>query len=246
MYKKKIVVYLDILGYKNILEEKCKDKPDELIEIMKKISNELGFQYSLIGENISLGTHEKLWITSDSIIIIYNWIDYINNILIKIINLQFELIETKNIIIRGSISFGNHYDDFESFYKPYQRNNSINIFKNIIISPAYVKAYKLESEIAIYPRIIIDNELLDNVTKNDELENIIKYSNDKRYFLNYLGYKVKESNDSNNILQDHKTFIENNLKKYYLNNQRIYEKYCWLADYHNEICNTNEAYKITQ
>ena len=48
------------------------------------------------------------------------------------------------IVIRGGISFGNDYSD-----------------ENMIFSMALVKAYLLETEKAIFPRIVIDDNLID-------------------------------------------------------------------------------------
>ena len=64
----------------------------------------------------------------------------------------FENMLNNGIAVRGGISFGSDYSD-----------------ETIIFSYALVKAYLLESKKAIYPRIVIDNDLIDIVKKNFEV-----------------------------------------------------------------------------
>lgn len=65
--------------------------------------------------------------------------------------LQNSIIANKNIFIRGYIVFGEFYYSNDMFF-----------------GKALNKAYSLESEIAIFPRIIIDRELYDKISYAEE------------------------------------------------------------------------------
>lgn len=159
----RIVCFIDILGFRDIINrfEETKD-----ISIITKIKNAFESALKTITdfsspenvkiidispEKIELLSKDLYYKTfSDNIIITLKY-DQINESFLRKLSLliifsnifQFEM-HQKGVYMRGGISFGSFYKD-----------------DNIIFSTALVKAYELESKKSIYPRIMIDLELID-------------------------------------------------------------------------------------
>ena len=132
-FTNKIVAFIDVLGFKNLVLSKDVTLLETYFEYvtteLQKYIEENNFEYLLI---------------SDSIIVYcnYNTSFFIN--LIQIISMIQAKLLCSRIIIRGGISFGNLFVDKE---------------ENIIVGEALVNAYSLENE-AKFPRVIIDRRFL--------------------------------------------------------------------------------------
>jgi hypothetical protein len=138
------------------------------------------------------------------------------------------------ILVRGGISYGNdYYDD------------------TMIFSMALVKAYTLESDKAIFPRIVIDNELIDLVKKDiklpsqmflDVLDNSILKDQEGIYFINPNGLATDFNSELVGVVGSEldKIFInqsiqfimdeEKKLDRSTENGEKIGKKYDWLMD----------------
>lgn len=144
----------------------------------------------------------------------------------------------EKILFRGGISYGDAYVDSS---------------KSMFFGDAVNKAYKLESEIAIHPRIVIDdsiaNAVLENISKvkykiviqNPEYikllgaglmpkmpetgEGIVEKDIDGKYIFNYLHFP-----ENNILIQDYYLSCENFIKE--------------LIDYCSEQIDNNTHYKI--
>lgn len=244
-YRKHLCAFIDILGYKNLVE--TVDKSSNPMLFIKKLE-------SLIQKGITSyikfmnESPKKLCpdkskefnyeIFSDSIIITTSIEDDISegDFTRKLICLCLILAEIQvesmqyGIIYRGGISIGNHYKS-----------------KNILFSKALVNAYLTESEEARYPRIVVDtihNE--DNyLTFPRVLETLLEaellIKDDNCYFVDYV-YRLKRY--GYRYVEKHKKYIETNL----VSNKettKVLEKYIWLAEYHNyKMINSWKDYRI--
>lgn len=173
----RIVCFIDILGFSDFIDKYDKDTTSDLLQ---EISNILKFaldstfnssfrksltdnyiQYQTFSDNvcISIPYFDNEIDFTNNLSLLFNYIRTIQNILME-----------KGFFIRGGISIGNFYSD-----------------KNIIFSKALVDAYKLESKVAIYPRVVIDNKI------------ISKLNNYKMERLNYLNFDKIIISDWENI-----------------------------------------------
>ena len=158
--EERLVCFIDILGFKDIIENFDKTNDVSIIEkikfafeeSIKKIKNPIDPQAKEIlnvkQENIDLlkkDFHFKTFSDNIIISITYNNDNFISRLhLITLFSNIFQYIMTcHGVYIRGGLSFGSYYHD-----------------DNIIFSNALVKAYSLESQLAIYPRIVIDKNIL--------------------------------------------------------------------------------------
>jgi hypothetical protein len=127
-----------------------------------------------------------------------------------------------------------------------------------IFGPAVARAYEIESEEAVYPRIVVDDAALNahrddprlrTEDEEDELYTLLKRAEDGTYFIDYLRAGENEFDDpadSFDFLNRHAVLIRRGLEEQ--TSLRVRRKYLWLARYHNEFVRakvrqfrTNEA-----
>lgn len=222
------VAFLDVLGFKNMINNND----------VTKISIYLNRSQIKINSINSSATKQKIKILvmSDSIVLAIptgnegEKIHNLRQLCIAVIALQQYLIES-DIFLRGAISEGDLY---------------INLPNNQIVGKALTKAYELESKFAKYPRVILDNEIINsmNYIASQELITAVNQCNNKDAFsygneILYDWYKY-----GNTLEKDMPLFIDylNSPFKAKFNdvcksiqtnaaNIHVYEKYLWLAKY---------------
>lgn len=118
-------------------------------------------------------------------------------------------------IVRGSITKGLLYIADEYLY-----------------GSGLIKAYELENDIAIMPRIIIDKDIENEINKKI-IGKEIRKDYDGIFYLDYL-YSV-DNEDMQDTFLLHKKIVENGITEN-RNNLRIMQKYLWCKEYHNKSC----------
>jgi hypothetical protein len=218
----KLVAFVDILGFKHLItQEKSK-----AIKSLNDIDSSIQHILWILKEQ-----HQKTFSTklfSDCICISCD--DTLENVFYIIYELSYiqYSLSLEGIYVRGGLSFGDHFE-----------NN------RIIFSNGLVKAYELE-QTAHYPRIIIDSELIIRIFEDDEnyfpyycgfkKRDFIIESPDGHFSIDYLHMLYEEGFEQLEELKFHKEALITNLMANY-NNQKIVDKYRWLAEYHNNRFN---------
>lgn len=245
--KNHIIVWLDILGYKELIKKnKLDNKENELLlkvhELMSSLTKYINYNNKQIDKNlrktdsnhtISMSSFRSL-LFSDNILFFApcsSEIDKINlytNLANGISSFLFQY-PSKELYFRGAITEGNlYYDDDLHF----------------VFGSGLVRAYELESSTAIYPRIIIDDKI--------SIPSILvgyKEDYDGVWFLDYLTYGhslVELTSNRKEIAQKriaamvsiHGTSIQKAIDEN-KNNEHVLKKYLWLAKYHNAYCIDN-------
>ena len=137
VYEKRIVAFVDILGFSTMIEDSKTD-----IKLRRKIKKAVELIRESARTNADYSVR-KVSTFSDSAVISYGLkTSSLFYILIDIIHLQLGL-GALGIMIRGGISIGDCYHD-----------------GNIIFGPAMNEAYRLEHEVAKWPRVVIMEETL--------------------------------------------------------------------------------------
>jgi len=254
---KKWIIWIDILGFKNIISNWSE----------KKILSLLSFIKNYLYSNFLL---EEVHIFSDTVIATaplgkQDLIDILEYLAI----LQLQIVEVFNIFIRGSISIGKIFTFSEFHGTPSKLNMSLFLF-----GEGLIKAYLLEQK-AKYPIIILDEFLVEIINlifslaedikwryrypedyKNGELKLLfpqgdsnfdflknrllkrmissIKIGNISYYFIDYLKqlYNIEDEDNITKFLELHRNLL---IRRYYTtkHNPSINEKYKWLIQYHN-------------
>ena len=238
-YKPSIISYLDILGFKNIVDNFNETEIRDILESFKR--------WSETDKELKSSLEMKLTNFSDTIVRSTNIISKGNrsfqdgilyNELLDLTLIQCSLIE-KGVLIRGSVVIG-----------------QISHTKDYIFGPGLNKAYQLENDIAIFPRIIIDPLIINDLeeipllkrsghTTEEEkkyLKGFISESNDGLWYLDYLKGMSRLALFKNYLylLEDHKKLILNLSDKYndIDNFDKLSQKIGWLVKYHNNVVNS--------
>lgn len=125
--------------------------------------------------------------------------------------------------------------------------------ENVVLGPALIEAYKLESEKAVYPRIILSKDVEKVIAEHmgyyveqeaSPQNRTFLIDIDGFYFVNYLyvlfyDHQYSEVQIKKELLE-HKESIIRNLVKF-KSNFKLFDKYSWCARYHNFFCVNNYA-----
>lgn len=238
--KEYYIAYFDVLGYKQKINELGENNFLEIMystlltsmDIFEFITGES--EINFIGSNLKFSMNNFYFnIFSDNICIsiLKTNDEYVNyRLLLTLIrnlnHLQRNLMGQYNILIRGCITQG-----------------MLFCMNGFLYGSGLIKAHNFEDKIAIYPRIIIDDEckLMIEKYKRDEsyyiYENLIEADKDGYSFISYMR-DLKQGHCIDSVMYDylvlHKYLLESEYKKQ--TDNRIIEKYIWCIQYHNKIC----------
>lgn len=229
-----IVCAIDILGFSQMIVNSCRDGyGDKLLREINYLINKN--KQCIVPNKYSEG---KIKIFTDNMVVAYPIKDdgeaELDEVLDNVSEYQFNL-ALEGLFVRGGISVGEFY-----------------INEDIVFGPALLDAHNVESQIACYPRIILDEKTVKRVQKYISYYDVapqqskILIDSDGQWFLNYLNtifsFYTKCNNEyefqiiQQELLLRHKQKIEEMLM-IYKENIRVWDKYVWTANYHNYFCN---------
>lgn len=142
-YERRIVCFIDILGFSGKIKETTKNSSEgnanleNICKAIKFINDFSGILHNKIKINGIQSTQ-----FSDSIVISFPWKEKENTIIaafMLIKYMQVYLIKEFNVLLRGGIVIGDVIHNTQ-----------------MIVGPAMIDAYQLESKCAFSPRIVID------------------------------------------------------------------------------------------
>ena len=213
-----IVVYIDFLGTGDkIQKENGEPALNEIYEIYhsalrykQRKKTELDFQKL------------KVKVFSDNILIAIpspaiNDLTSLQTILSFAASIQLKAFIEYNWLIRGGVSYGYLYLD--------------EVF---VWGDALLDAYRIESTVAKYPRIVISGDIISELDdENINRLNICYDDSDGCYFLSYMEHSnmIKFEGELDSLNER----CQNLIKKY-SSEPEILPKYIWLRDYHHHLC----------
>lgn len=234
LYSKRIIAFVDILGFKEKVEKSVKSE-----EEAKNLHRALKRIYKVKSDNESKGFMNmrgmgvEVTTFSDSAVISYPAErDNLLYLILDLIHMQLDL-ALDDVLLRGGLTIGELYHD-----------------GNIVYGPAMNMAYKIESEVAVYPRIIVDNPAIeqycefaagDEYDLND-INSLLRKDADGFYFVDML-HQDQEMNDAGTEYYEWlcvlKQIIENGLAHTSIT---VRMKYQWLQEYFNSVVTDDSAY----
>ena len=237
-----VILFLDILGYKNILTNGYSKKSEnEYLQtihgLMASLSKYIEQRHQQLDEqnNWKLNLSRfKYLIFSDNILFFAPYqseLDMMNlysNLIYGLSQFLFQY-PKEDIFFRGAITKGPLYYDENLHF---------------VFGSGLIRAYELESNTAIYPRIIIDNRL----SPSPILVGWAQDSDDN-WYIDYLalGYSLlcnrnseaepppMSQNRARSCMEEQKKAICLALERY-KSEEKVFKKYKWLANYHNNFC----------
>jgi hypothetical protein len=251
-YREALVTYVDVLGFGELVEASINPSFDvaEIGRIIEVLRDQLGTdeRVKFEGEkppksNFRAYSFSDLTVRVTLIEPQKQFMNILNREIQILADRQLQLAcwgsddwEIFPLLLRGAISLGQISIDTNP--------NS----PEIMFGPALVRSYKLESRTAVFPRIVIDRELMKRASAQQSFlyRQFIKRGDDGIDFINYL-FRTDEFyveapifKTDNGSLKDHKKMVEKKitlLKSRKNKNDRIIQKYMWLVNYHNSIVN---------
>lgn len=217
-YNEKIIAFLDILGFRKLV---CRSKC-EAVEIIRKIDGAITHVIDIVKLETKGAVSVKLF--SDCFCVSCEVSD-LDQMVRELCFLQLFL-AADGIFVKGGLSKGSHFDN-----------------DRIIFSEGLIKSYELQ-EHDKYPRVIVDDFLVQKMTTEthrdygDKLVDYLAVAPDGKYFLDYL-QSLREGeliNEYDDLIAMHKQAIVEQVKNNY-NDDKVIEKYRWLAEYHNNKFN---------
>lgn len=160
----RLVCFMDILGFSEKIREYDNNETSTLLQDIQEAFRLAKEQFIDAAQNQDVIKHLKYQTFSDNICISIPYFDNeedflasLNLISVYVRGLSL-IMMSKKLFMRGGISMGSFYSD-----------------DNIIFSSALVKSYNLESKVAIYPRVVIDDEIIGKLM-NYRLANLQKFN----------------------------------------------------------------------
>ena len=235
-YNTSIISFLDILGFEDIVNKAA--SPIEVFKILEKFKREAKHD-----EKLAKMYEQKFSNFSDTVVRTTHILSEENRQfqvgilfceLLHLIHIQSLLICEQGVFIRGCVTIGEICQEGSH-----------------IFGPGLNKAYHLEKEKAIYPRIIIDPHVFDLLEQSpllrschhtlemekESIEELVREASDGIRFLDYLKVMSEECDDYyayGQFLERHKQLIVECSEKFKEAND-IGSKYKWLTEYHNEV-----------
>lgn len=231
-----VVCAIDILGFSQMIVDSCSTGTGD--KLLREINYLINKNKQCILPNKY--TYGKIKIYTDNMVVAYpikgDGEEELDEILQNVSEYQFNL-ALEGLFVRGGISMGDFY-----------------INEDIVFGPALLDAHHTESQLACYPRIILDKRATKRLKKyinyydNAPQKSKILIDNDGQWFLNYLETIFKYYTECNNeyeferiqyeLLLKHKRKVEE-LLTIHKENTRVWDKYVWTANYHNYFCDLN-------
>ncbi|MFC1903117.1 hypothetical protein ACFLX4_03515 [Chloroflexota bacterium] len=248
-YEKRIFAFVDILGFADLVEESERDTAKilriyQLLDRTKSMAHiPIGHKFETLKVDLAKFRSHTF---SDTFTMScpYESFDYFNAIIAWIMRYQYFMWAEEGTFLRGAVVYDKIFDE----------ENSPMVF-----GPAMVAAYRLETNTAKWPRILIASSMMKELPDEKRIralkENIRK-DNAGNYYLDYLrdlfaltcydkGKRLNSPSDPIALLQSHKVAIEKAVEKIYkqsgktqsfINRQRkLLNKYSRLSKYHNSV-----------
>lgn len=231
------VAFLDIMGFAKLVENNTSEF------VLKYLSNftTVNTVFGSITPNISSS------VFSDTIAVYTPTLDDAKEDLTRYLNflryigaLQYQSITAPNLMglpLRGAITKGEFYS-----------NN-----KDILFGKAWVEAFYLERDKAIYPRVIVKKEAnVYNCVLTLAMDNSpnhrgapLRQDNDGELHCNYLNSILNADGNipkSPSFILNHKNSVEKSLRET-KGCDKLSAKYRWVMEYHNWFCSGYEKLK---
>jgi hypothetical protein len=233
-YRRALITYIDVLGFRELIEKSRKDpgQVGHIADLLGIAKNHLSSGGRIHRDDAGRPVRIFYSFSFSDLIVRCTEIphdanigDFVNWELLYISDKQWELARN-GVLLRGGMCIGNIYVD-----------------SNFVFGPGLVKAYELEANYAVFPRIIIDRDLLHKFEKEPGTlfwHDYITRGEDGAYFADYLfgaflgDLGFGEGVDPWVMLEAHRDQIQKAICTGRASwAERVKQKYMWLALYHN-------------
>ena len=234
--KPSVVAYVDIVGYKQLVEKAYKKgKAEEFLKklhhALKESHEHVDPRHANVFHNVRKPDFSAFSAFTDNIVIGYPTQFFgeeeLGQAFRELSRFQMRL-AINGFFLRGGISMGDLYMD-----------------DMVVYGPALFEAIEAEHSLARDPRIVLSisarrmvDEHLNYYAVQAHAQHVmdLRKDADKQYYVDYLN-AVDSGYFSQNDLKEHKTQLECKLKDHKAE-PPTWRKYMWVAQYHNEFCDS--------
>lgn len=167
-YNDRLVAWIDTLAMRNKMRDS--DDAEEIFTIMGRLQNYVENACS------DLDAKEKLNYLqiSDGFIIVAD-LECVNELCEILCQIQWQVLFYSQMLLRGALTAG---------------KVSMSDDSKLIIGPAFIEAFAMESENAIFPRILFANEIKDYIKEDEIVFSYLKEDSDHFTYLDFLQYMI--------------------------------------------------------
>jgi hypothetical protein len=238
-YEPCIVSFIDVLGFRNLLETRHAHDIREVLLQLRKFTAPVEERPTRRIKDARLLSRAFADSVSDAVVRVRVFNTQFKDgaffhELLDLLHAQVECIG-HGVVIRAGVAIGNAHVGPNG--------------KGPVFGPAMVRAYEIESCEAIHPRIVVDQAAYCSFLKDARLhkqdhdldeersyvDRLLRIDEDGTRFINYLGASESEFDDPAGyflFLKSHADLIRSKLSA---TTGRAREKFEWLAAYHNSI-----------
>ena len=253
-YEDRYCLFLDILGFKEVVEQSAASKATPLTGSqtlrlggvyfgLKQIADSLNYKQVLVGKSGKKKPSSRVVTQfSDSVVVSYRVgeVGGLANMLYDVLHLQLALVQ-RGLLIRGAITQGPLHHD-----------------KDFVFGPALNEAAELE-KVAMYPRVIVDRELLSKagistaqIVKSGsstarETASLVAQDLDGLFYVDYFHVHPEDFSDEWSDLSEYLISLREVIKA--LSSKRqpsLRMKHSWLRQKFNTVAEGLEASKFRQ
>jgi plasmid stabilization system protein ParE len=212
--------FLDILGYK----QKADAFFDQRFNLYGRVNRAISNVYAALQQNARFPITSGLTIEifSDSIIMMQPPHEFGLGIIMLFASHLARMLSLEDLLIRGGIAQGRHF-----------RRKTDDGF-DFLASEALIKAHILESEKAVYPRVLIDEDLIDKLLP-DERKILIRENNDA--ILHFFDPVINGEGTNPDHVHALMRKLQTDMNQE--SDDKVKLKYLWLLDYYYWTISTN-------
>lgn len=223
-YSNHLIAFLDVLGIKSLIEKYSDGDEHNAIDKIERIRKIVETSTAIVQKD---SVRIDFLHISDSVVFVCEPKTIIR--LIELLStIQMRVITECQFLLRGAITIG------DAIAEDYAR---------FIVGPAYIQAFQLQEDDAIYPRIIVDKSVTKKIKEYKlPINNYLQQDSDKEYFVDYIKvYMQKESVSRQRIRyrlgsEDIYSFLKDTFKDNYKNEKHnISQKYGWTIQYFKKL-----------
>jgi len=237
-YERSVLTYIDILGFRELIETRTAGDISRSIRILREQVRPRRFKTT-----IPRMTKPDFRNFSDLFVLRraiapkgkIPAMGEVHSQILRMVHIQSNVLLNEGILLRGGITVGD-----------------VALSYGQLFGPAVIRGYELESQVARFPRIVVGEEVLDELKANQALwvhndgqtelravKSLLRRDFDGEYFVDYLRIlegELDEPGDYPGLLELHNEFIKQGMQRY-KGRASVLPKYKWLREYHRRTVN---------
>lgn len=242
VYEQRIVAFIDILGFKSLLNDTLdsngNDKEvaiDEIVAVYNEIRSIWDLDNPTPGLDLPTSESKNISIFSDCIVISF-LMEKPSGVFFTLLEIKWLIMRlvSKGVLCRGAISIGKfiHTDHY-------------------LFGPALVEAYTLESKAAMYPRVILDHSVIEAGAKNrsndhdfteeqEYVRSLLEQDSDGMFYIDYFFKAHRELDDPVYDFPHYISSLAEIIRKGLMGSSHhskadIRVKYSWMRERYNKM-----------